>query len=288
MTRHARDDSSGGFSRSTSRCGDSQSSVGAFGFDLEDDDWFGLLRGMGDRRPMGRIGPYELLGELGRGGQGIVFKARQPRTGREIALKRVAAGDFATPEMRAHFDREIEAVVALDHPHIVTVYGSDIVDGQPVLAMRWVDGVPFDRWARSGEGPRREILDILSVFALVCDAIHHAHQRGVIHRDIKPSNILVDREDRPNVLDFGLARVQLDSGGGMTLTDSGQFLGTPAYAAPEQIRGELREIDVRTDVYALGAVLYGALTGWTVLDPALPLAQLIKEMPMRGRRGFGS
>lgn len=233
----------------------------AFRFDADETQWYQRLRESGTQDALGHIGDYELLDEIGRGGQGVVFKARQPRTGREIAVKRLSAGAFATPDMRARFEREIEAAVALDHPNIVTVFGTEIVDGQQLLAMKWVDGVPIDRWARPPHEAPRPIREILEVFAVVCDAVHHAHQRGVIHRDLKPSNILVDSENRPFVLDFGLAKLSRESATAATMTLTGQFLGTPAYAAPEQIRGDVRAVDVRTDVYALGAILYRLLTG---------------------------
>jgi len=233
----------------------------AFGFDADETQWYQRLRESGAHDALGHIGDYELLDEIGRGGQGVVFKARQPRTGREIAVKRLSAGAFATPEMRARFEREIEAAVALDHPNIITVFGTEIVDGQQLLAMKWVDGVPIDRWARPPHEPRRPIREVLELFTVACDAVHHAHQRGVIHRDLKPSNILVDKENRPFVLDFGLAKVAREIGHAASITMTGQFLGTPAFAAPEQIRGDVRAVDVRTDVYALGAILYRLLTG---------------------------
>ncbi len=238
----------------------------ALGFDLREDAWLDLLRGYHSGPGPGRIGPYELLEEIGRGGQGVVYKARQPRTGRLIAIKRVSAGVFATPRMRSRFEREIEAASSLDHPGIVTVYGSEVVDQQPVLAMQWIDGLPIDRWAAGAAGIRKPVHEILSVFVAVCEAVQHAHQRGVIHRDLKPSNILVDAEDRPHVLDFGLARLEASAlvageSGSLSMTHSGEFLGTLAYAAPEQTYADPRLIDVRTDVYALGAVLHELLTG---------------------------
>ncbi len=129
----------------------------AFRFDADETQWNLRLRESGAQDALGHIGDYELLEEIGRGGQGVVFKARQPRTGREIAVKRLSAGAFATSDMRARFEREIEAAVALDHPNIVTVFGTEIVDGQQLLAMKWVDGVPIDRWAHPPHEPQRPI-----------------------------------------------------------------------------------------------------------------------------------
>ena len=226
-----------------------------FGFASE--RWFEILRTAETRPTLGRLGPYELLAEAGRGGQGVVFRARQPGTGREVAVKRLLAGAFAAPETLRRFEREVEIAAALNHPGIVTVYGVDLVEGAPLLAMEWVDGAPVTRWAAGR--PRREVLE---VFLRVCEAVQHAHQRGVLHRDLKPSNVIVDAAGHPRVLDFGLAKLSSDSQA--TLTTSGAFLGTPAYAAPEQWRGE--ELDVRADVYSLGAILFELVTGRRVIE----------------------
>ncbi|MCC6359291.1 MAG: serine/threonine protein kinase [Phycisphaerales bacterium] len=245
-----------------------------FGFDLEDDSWLSFVRGI--RAPIGggRIGPYEILGEAGRGGQGVVFRVRQPRTGRTIAIKRIAAGVFATPEMRARFEREIEAIAALDHPNIVRLLGSELVDGQPILAMQWIDGLPFDEWARPSGAPPRPAREVLETFVRACDALQHAHQRGLIHRDLKPSNVLIDAAGQPHVLDFGLAKLNDDSRSAHYLTLAGAFVGTPAFSAPEQLLGRPTEVDVRSDVYALGSMLYLAIAGRPVVDPKLPLAEI--------------
>jgi len=277
----------------------------AFGIRLDADAWFQRLRLADAPTPSGdrlaRLGDYELLGMAGRGGQGVVFKARQPGTQRFVAIKRLGAGSFAGADAQARFQREVRAAATLDHPGIVTVYGADVVDDQPLMLMQWVDGLPIDRWAAGGNdsttkppdheqaeqpgvrngGRRREnsvnparrpVRDILELFVLVCNAVQHAHQRGVIHRDLKPSNILVDAADRPHVLDFGLAKLlSPDDSGIDPMTQTG-FVGTPVYASPEQLRGDRARIDVRTDVYSLGAILYQALTGRTTVDPALPLA----------------
>jgi serine/threonine protein kinase len=211
---------------------------------------------------LGCIGPYELIEEVSRGGQGIVYRARQPGTKREIAVKRLLAGSFATPAMLRRFEREVELAASLSHPNIVTVFGIEIIDGQPLLAMEWIDGVPIDEWATSGESGRRSPKQIASMMHDVCDAVRHAHQHGVIHRDLKPSNILVDRSGVPHVLDFGLARpIGTEADGGLTVTLTEQFVGTPAYASPEHLRSGTSAIDIRADVYSLGLVLYNALTG---------------------------
>lgn len=254
----------------------------AFGFAADDDaSWFANVGARVCQPTLGRVGSFELIAEAGRGGQGLVYRARQQRPARDVALKRLAAGVFATPSMRARFEREIEAVSALDHPNIVRVFGVEDIDGQLVVALQWIDGVPFDRWARPAGGATRPVDEVLDVFQRICDAVHHAHQRGVIHRDLKPSNVLVDSAGEPHVLDFGLARRrEHTSDAGLTCT--GAFLGTPAYASPEQLRGDNSVVDVRSDVYSLGAMLYVCLTGATPVDASVPPAEMLREIETSG------
>lgn len=251
-----------------------------FGFDQPDESWLATVRSSEQRGAAQRLGPYELLEVIGRGGQGLVYKARQPRTGRVVALKRLSAGIFATADMRARFEREVEIAATLDHPNIVTVYGSEMIDEQPVLTMQWIDGAPLDRWAWPLGGRRRPLHDLLGLFATVCSAIEHAHERGVIHRDLKPSNILVDGQDQPHVVDFGLAKTHVDSvlSSGESLTQTGQFVGTPAFAAPEQLRGDWRQVGIRTDVYSLGLVLHRMILGRTAFPQYENLSQILAAM----------
>ncbi len=228
-----------------------------FAFDA-DDGWLEQARDA-EREPvaLGSIGEYELLEERGRGGQGVVWKARQPRTGRIIAVKRMLAGSFATVRMRKRFEREVLAAASLNHPGIVTVFGFDLVDGQPVLAMEWVEGVPCTQ-AVSADDPDSAI----EIGLRISDAVSHAHERGIVHRDLKPSNVLVDEAGEPHLLDFGLAKRTCAIGATEdALTGSAEVLGTPAYAAPEQLRAGALGTDERTDVYSLGVVLYEMLTG---------------------------
>lgn len=233
-----------------------------FGLDLPDDEWLERIRQSRRDPQAGAVGGYEIEAEISRGAQGIVYRARQPNMQRHIALKRLIAGSFATADMRARFEREMRVAAELHHPNIVTVYGAEIVDGQPNLAMEWIDGLPVDRWTAGDGRNRRAVDDSLRMFAVVCDAVHHAHQRGVIHRDLKPSNILVDAHDQPHILDFGLAKLMhQDDSGAVHLTRTQDFVGTPAYASPEQVRGDAAAIDLRSDVYALGVILFQMLTG---------------------------
>lgn len=237
----------------------------ALGFDLSDDGWLRLVGIYRNPENLGSLGEYQLETELGRGGQGVVYRAVQPRTGRIVAIKRLTSIAGGSASFQSRFDREIRVSAALNHPNIVGVHGSDVVDGNVLLIMEYIPGVPFDRWVVSGSDAvsrRRDILDILPVFEKICAALTHAHQRGVIHRDLKPSNVLVDAGDEPHVLDFGLARLLSPFANDTTFrSHTTGFLGTPAYAAPEQFGEGDGEIDVRTDVYSLGCMLYQALTG---------------------------
>ncbi len=233
----------------------------SFGFDQADDSWMERLRDAEAPLPFGFLGRYELKEEASRGGQGVVYRAVEKGCDRPIALKRLLGGSFATASMRRRFEREMEALNALDHPNIVSAFAMDIVDGAPVLAMEWITGVTITQWA-AGNGARRPPDELMGTFLTVCEAVNHAHQRGVIHRDLKPSNILIEASGNPHVLDFGLAKL-VDPAAWpdrrSAVTD--QFVGTLAYASPEQLRGRPNELDVRSDVYSLGVILYEMLTG---------------------------
>ncbi len=217
--------------------------------------------------PSGGLSGYEILGELHRGGQGVVFRAYQKATKRTVAIKVLLRGAFATTRQRNRFEREIEIAASLRHPNIVSIFESGVdSDGSHYLVMNYVDGVALDAWAAAtdgGGGPRHSTRERLDLFCKICDAISYAHQRGIIHRDLKPANILIDASGEPHVLDFGLAKaVGFDmhpSEAGMTRT--GEFMGTFSYAAPEQLRGDPDQIDTRTDVYTLGVMLFQLLTG---------------------------
>ncbi|MDZ4830911.1 MAG: serine/threonine-protein kinase [Phycisphaerae bacterium] len=201
---------------------------------------------------------YRLVDEIGRGGQGVVFRAIDERAGRFVALKLLRAG-AASSFHRRRFDREIEIVAGLRHPGIVTLYEAlDTADGGRAISMEYVDGLPFDRWCaerRAAEGPLS--VSMFNGMLAVCDAVQYAHLHGVIHRDLKPANIIVDHENMPRVLDFGVARSEavFDES-----TFTVGFVGSPGYAAPEQIVGPPKDVDVRCDIFALGAIVYQAIT----------------------------
>ena len=204
---------------------------------------------------------YELRREIHRGGQGVVFEAIQTATRRPVAVKVLREGPLATEADDARFEREAQILGQLRHPNIVAVHDGGVVAGRRYLVMDYVPGCPLDAYV---EAERLSIPETLRLFAKVCQAVNIAHLRGVIHRDLKPANILVDPSGEPRVLDFGLARLSefdalAEASPHATLT--GQFVGSLPFASPEQAASRSAEIDVRTDVYALGVTLYKLLTG---------------------------
>jgi WD40 repeat protein/predicted Ser/Thr protein kinase len=204
-----------------------------------------------------RVGHYRILRRIAEGGMGAVYEAEQDSPRRTVALKVVRAG-IASPALVKRFSHEAQILGRLHHPGIAQVYEAGLAaDGQPYFAMEFIRGLPLDEYARRhglGAAARAGLL------ARVCDAVQHAHDQGIIHRDLKPANILVDGAGQPKVLDFGVARATdadlLTSGG---LTQTGQLLGTPNYMSPEQVTADPAAIDRRSDVYALGVVLFEML-----------------------------
>ncbi len=261
-------------------------------------DLMAELGRLGSRPPPGTALPaappgYAILERVTQGGQGVVFRAHHGPTNRVVALKILHGGAYATSGQRRRFEREIEAVGALRHPGIVTVYDSGTTpDGAPFLAMEFVEGVPLDRHVRrlvrAVRTERERTTAILRLFGAVCDGVNAAHQRGVIHRDLKPSNILVDASGQPRVLDFGLAK-PTHGGDAGAVTRSGEFMGTLAYASPEQVSGEAGRVDLRTDVYALGVILFRLLTGrfpYPVRGRLDEVVRAIAERPPSGPGGL--
>jgi serine/threonine protein kinase len=222
--------------------------------------------------PPRRIGEYEVLGEIGRGGMGVVCKAWDPGLRRFVALKMLLPGAAADEGELRRFQTEASAAASLQHPNIVAVHHVATVDGSPFFSMDFIDGPSVAQRLVTGPLPGRAAALLM---ARVARAIHHAHQNGILHRDLKPGNILLDAAEEPHVTDFGLAK-QLFADQRQTRT--GTILGTPSYMAPEQASGK-KELTAACDVYGLGAVLYEVLTarppfrGETTLDTILQVLE---------------
>ncbi len=242
---------------------------------------------------------YDLVREIRRGGQGVVFEAVQRSTGRTVAIKWMRDGSFAGPADRMRFEREVQILAQLNHPNIITIHDSGVTPaGDHYFVMNYVEGMPLDEYiermsnavdqpAAVADADRTQthagaagarvplcrhtgitgadgIRTGLRLMRTVCDAVHTAHLRGIIHRDLKPSNIRVDSRGEPHVLDFGLAKLsdaQAGAVGATEFTQSGQFVGSLPWASPEQVEGRSDLTDIRTDVYSLGVVLFQMLTG---------------------------
>jgi eukaryotic-like serine/threonine-protein kinase len=240
------------------------------------------------------VAGHMILDELGRGGMGVVYRARQAALNRIVALKMILSGSHSGDESRRRFRTEAEAVARLSHPNIVQVYEVGESDGAPYFSLEYVDGGSLEKRLREGPLPQREAAALVETLAR---AMHHAHEHGVIHRDLKPGNVLLARAGREpplaaetgdfhpqlaKVTDFGLAK-QLESD---SQTQSGAVLGTPSYMAPEQAAGKVREIGPATDVYALGAILYECLTGQVPFkgDSTVDtLLLVLEQVPQRPR-----
>ena len=204
---------------------------------------------------LGEFGNYDLLEEVGRGGQGVVFRARQKSLNRIVALKFVGLGQWATPAHLKRFRLEAEAAASLDHPCIVPIYEIGERDGQCYFSMKFVEGGQLDEVVKHAP---MSIGQAVELVVKVARTVHYAHEHGILHRDIKPGNILLDKNGEPHLTDFGLARlVESES----TVTRTIEVLGTPSYMAPEQAAGNTIKLTTGTDVYGLGAVLYHLLTG---------------------------
>src|SRR3989440_2280813 len=203
---------------------------------------------------LGELGDYELLEEIGRGGQGVVFRARQKSLNRTVALKVISLGEWASKAHLKRFRLEAEAAARLEHPGIVPIHEVGERDGQCYFSMKFIEGGQLDEVARREPISIRRAVELIAKVARI---VHYAHEHGILHRDIKPGNILLDAKGEPHLTDFGLARlVESES----SVTHTLDVLGTPSYMAPEQAIGNNAAVSSTTDVYGLGAVLYQLLT----------------------------
>ena len=201
------------------------------------------------------FGPYELIREIGRGGMGVVYEARQKGLDRSVAVKMILAGHLASPESVRRFQTEARAAARLRHSNIVHIHDVGQFNGQDFFAMEYIEGPSLAQRIQQGSTDVNAAARLVST---VSRAVEHLHQQGIVHRDLKPSNILLDADGRPYVTDFGLAKVFSE---GVDMTATGAIAGTPSYMAPEQASPRRAEITQATDVYSLGAILYELLTG---------------------------
>jgi len=213
-------------------------------------------------RGTAEIGPpqlpgYEIIGDIHRGAQGIVYQAVETSSGRVVAIKVMRQDVFTSSRDVIRFEREVEILGQIEHPNIVRIHTSGVSAGRFYFVMDYIAGEPLDAFVQQAHPPMRRTLEL---FATICEAVHAAHVRGVIHRDLKPSNIRVDPDGTPFVLDFGLAKFT-EQARDRDVTHTGQFIGSLPWASPEQVRGQPKDVDIRSDVYALGVILYQILTG---------------------------
>jgi ABC-type phosphate/phosphonate transport system substrate-binding protein/tRNA A-37 threonylcarbamoyl transferase component Bud32 len=236
------------------------------------------------------LGDYELIEQIGRGGMGVIYKARQTKLNRLVALKMVREGEFASPTLVQRFHLEAEAAANLHHPNIVPIYETGEHQGEHFFSMELIEGRALDRFI-NGSGfsfddkpekasPRDRQEQTARIIAKVARAVDYAHQHGVLHRDLKPSNIILDGQGEPHLTDFGVAKVIGHAGS--SLTASGAIMGTPSYMSPEQAAGQSKRITTAADIYSLGAILYAMLTGrppFRADTPVETLKQVVEQDP---------
>ncbi|MBA4187736.1 MAG: hypothetical protein C0467_06925 [Planctomycetaceae bacterium] len=213
-----------------------------------------LSHGRTTSRSLPTILGYEILGELGRGGTGVVYRARHIRLNRPTAIKMLIGGQYADPVAQVRFLVEAEVVALIQHPNVVQVFEFGQHDGQPFFALEFVDGGTLAE--KLHNSTRFSARDAARMVAKLADAVAAAHAKGIVHRDLKPANVLLDAQGEPKVTDFGLAKV-----GQSEMTATGAIMGTPSYMSPEQAAGRTKEVGTPTDVYALGVILYELLSG---------------------------
>lgn len=230
--------------------------------------------------PVGQLGipGFKMKGVVGKGGMGVVYAGEQIEPRRPVALKVL---HMAAPEALARFAIEAQVMMGLDHPGIARVYASGEANGHPYIAMEMIEGLTLDAYVRQKQPSLAQRLEL---FAQICDAVQYAHERGVIHRDLKPSNIMVRSTGSIAIFDFGVARAD-----GSNRTQQGDFLGTLMYMSPEQATGRTKEIDARTDMYALGVILFELVKGSMPYDlTGMHTAQAVRTIVGTPPRPLGS
>ena len=228
---------------------------------------------------------YEIRREIQRGGQGVVYEARQKSTRRRVAIKVLKEGPFASERDRIRFEREVQILGRLCHPGVVSVLHSGQAYGSFYFVMDYISGDALDDYVRKAE---LSIDAALKLFVKICEGVNAAHLHGIMHRDLKPSNIRIDGQGVPHILDFGLAKVTTNESDGSHITMTGQFMGSLPWASPEQAGGSADRIDLRSDVYSLGVILYQMLTGRLPHAIDRPMQQVLRSIvedePMRPSR----
>ncbi|MEM8732803.1 MAG: serine/threonine-protein kinase [Planctomycetota bacterium] len=224
------------------------------------------------------LGDYEILGEIDRGGMGVVYRARHQRLNRIVALKLIRSGSLASDEEVERFLSEAEAAAALSHPNIVPIYEVGQINGLVFYTMAYIEGDSLAQLVAKGMMESDEAVRILH---RLCNAVEYAHRAGIYHRDLKPANVLINEEGQPVIIDFGLAKV---ANRDQSLTATGQILGTPAYMTPELASGRVKTIGPAADVYALGAILYFLCTGQPAFSGPTPFDVLLQVLDKRPPR----
>ena len=222
-----------------------------------------------------RIEGYEIIEKIAEAGQGQVWRAIQLSTGRQVAIKAPRVRSLNSEEGMLRFEREIELIARLEHPHIARIYDSGVDQGQYYYVMDFISGLNLDEYVRQNKLTHRQILELVRT---ICLAVQHAHQNRVIHRDLKPSNIIITGDGHPYIVDFGLAKAILEDEQGPTISMDGETVGTPAYMSPEQAAGRVDEVDTRTDIYSLGAILFNLLTGESPHDLSGSRQQVLRRI----------
>jgi serine/threonine protein kinase len=221
------------------------------------------------------FGKYRILRKLGEGGMGAVFLAEDPDYGRVVALKTPKLGDDETILKR--FFREGRAATTIQHPHVCPAYEVGEVEGQPYLAMAYIDGYTLSKWVQ--KNPRMSVDGVLDIACKLASGLQAVHDAGILHRDLKPGNVMVSHDGEPHIIDFGMSR--LTNVNESLLTVSGAVAGTPGYMSPEQVTGRSQQLGPHSDVYSLGVVVYELLTGWMPFTGSFVtvLASIVSDPP---------